>query len=67
MDTLLNVLGVAQKLNISRSGVYRLLDEPDFPKPFHVGKSTRFDPADIDKYIQRQKQKALGSSTPREG
>lgn len=57
MEALLNVLGVAKKLNISRSSVYRLLSEKDFPKPFRVGKSTRFDPADIDDYIQRQKDK----------
>lgn len=58
MEALLNVVGVAKKLNVSRSSIYRLLNEEDFPKPFHVGKSTRFDPADIDDYIKRQKDKA---------
>lgn len=58
MEALLNVLGVAKKLNVSRSSIYRLLTEEDFPKPFRVGKSTRFDPADIDDYIKRQKDKA---------
>lgn len=58
METLLSVFGVAQKLNISRSSVYRLLAEADFPRPFKVGRSTRYDPADIDEYIKRQKDKA---------
>lgn len=43
---------VAVRLNTSVTAVWRLKNnDPDFPQPIKIGGSTRWDPAEIDCYV----------------
>lgn len=48
----LSLTQVAQILGVSERTIYRLMSKKDL-HPFKMGKSWRFEQADIDAYIQR--------------
>ncbi len=53
---LLTVKEVCEYLNVSKPTVYRLIKEGKL-KPIKIGKATRFEKEDIDKFINEQKRK----------
>lgn len=54
-SNLLNMKQVAQKLGVSERTIYRLMEEEEL-HPFKMGKSWKFEQADIDAYIERLRQ-----------
>lgn len=52
MSGLLKTSDVARRLSLSCSHVYRLTREGKLPKPKRVGRSLRWEPAAIEKYIK---------------
>lgn len=53
-EVLLSVRDVAQRLHVDRSTVYALVARHQFPRPGHVGRSTRWREADVDEYIRQR-------------
>ena len=60
---LLSLRQVAQLLGISERTVYRLMDDGEL-HPYKMGKSWKFDQADIDAYLDRLRKTA--TKQPRE-
>lgn len=58
MDALLRARDVAERLSISASAVYRLAEIGDLPC-VRIGAAVRFDPADVDRYIERHRSGAV--------
>lgn len=56
-DALLKIPQVAERLNVSRNTVYRLIADGELPV-VTVGATSRVDPKDLDAYIARNKQSA---------
>ncbi len=56
---LLNVKQAQEILRISERTVFRLIKDGEL-KGFKVGREWRFEPSDIDAYIERQRKKAEG-------
>lgn len=59
---LLNLEQVSQMLGVSERTVVRLVENKELIG-FKVGRSWKFDEADIDAYIQKQKERAQGHSS----
>lgn len=56
---LLTLQEVAALLKTSRTGVYRILNDPQQPlKSIRVGKSRRIHPADLDAYLEKLRKAA---------
>lgn len=53
----LNLEQVAKMLGVSERTVLRLLDKKEL-KGFKVGRAWRFEQADIDEYVERQRKKS---------
>ncbi len=51
---LLTIKEVCEYLNVSKPTIYRLIKEGKL-KPIKIGRATRFDKEDIDKFIEEQK------------
>lgn len=52
----LRLNGVIERVSVSRSTIYRLIANGDFPKPFKLGMaSVGWDSVDIDKWIAERK------------
>jgi len=60
--TLINATDAAKRLGWSRFGLYKLVARQGIPH-IRVGKVVRFDPADLDRWIELQKTKAHQCST----
>jgi excisionase family DNA binding protein len=45
----------AEKLGVSRSLVYRLVEQGEFPNPYHVSNRLRIPGADVDALRQRKR------------
>lgn len=58
---LLNIKQVQEILGISERTAFRLIKDGEL-KGFKVGREWRFEPSDIDDYIERQRRKAAGLS-----
>ena len=61
----LSVTQVAQLLGVSERTIYRLMDKREL-HPFKMGKSWKFEQADIDAYIQRLRDTANEDRTKEE-
>jgi excisionase family DNA binding protein len=48
---LLKVADVAERLGLSRTSIYRLIYAGDL-KPVKIGRSIRFRPADVNRFIE---------------
>ena len=59
--TAMTVQDVAEYLNIDPKTVYRLVNRGELPG-FKVGGSWRFEKADIDKWIAKQKEEAANKA-----
>jgi excisionase family DNA binding protein len=55
MEPLLTIDGTAAFLGISRRQVYKLLERGELPH-VRVGRRTRFIPADLRVYLERQRE-----------
>ena len=51
MNTLLTVTDLAQRLNVSRRTLYRMLDSGQLCKPITLRGAKRFDPNVVDQWI----------------
>lgn len=55
MDKLLTIEQVAQTLGIGERSVTRLRrEDPAFPVPVRLGRSVRFRPADLERYVSER-------------
>lgn len=61
MRKIISLEEVAKLLGVSGRTVVRLVEKKELTG-FKVGRSWKFDEADVDAYIQMQKQRAQGSS-----
>lgn len=61
MRKIISLEEVAKLLGVSGRTVVRLVEKKELTG-FKVGRSWKFDEADVDAYIQKQKQRAQGSS-----
>ncbi|MCW9698145.1 helix-turn-helix transcriptional regulator [Avibacterium sp. 20-129] len=52
---------VAEKLGISRSGIYSLIRSSDFPTPIKFGRLSRWKIADIEHWLNTQEQKTFAN------
>lgn len=59
----LSLTQVAQLLGVSERTIYRLMDKKEL-HPFKMGKSWKFEQADIDAYIQRLRDAANTDQQP---
>lgn len=59
----LNVKEVAQKFSVTRSTVYRWLQDPNmnFPQPIKIGHATRWDEDELNAWVQVLKEKSRGT------
>ena len=57
MAVLITAKDAAQKLGFSRSGLYHAITRHGIPH-VRIGDSLRFDPADLDRYIELLKKRA---------
>lgn len=55
IQNLLTIAETADLLRVSRPTVYKLIDEGEFPL-MKVGIQSRIDPADVQAYLNRQKE-----------
>lgn len=55
IQNLLTIDETAELLRVSKPTVYKLIDEGAFPS-MKVGVQTRVDPADVQAYLNRQKE-----------
>jgi excisionase family DNA binding protein len=62
MRKIISLEVVAKLLGVSGRTVVRLVENGELTG-FKVGRSWKFDEADVDAYIQRQKERARGSSS----
>ena len=60
----LTLTQVAQILGVSERTVYRLMEKKEL-HPFKMGKSWKFEQADIDAYIQRLRNAASTEEEPK--
>lgn len=44
------------KQNITRSYLYKMLNEGSFPKPMKLGRTSRWNKSDIEKWLKEQKE-----------
>ena len=61
MQKIISLEQVSKLLGVSGRTVVRLVEKKELTG-FKVGRSWKFDEADVDAYIQKQKQRAQGSS-----
>ncbi len=61
MRKIISLEEVAKLLGVSGRTVVRLVEKKELTG-FKVGRSWKFDEADVDAYIQKQKQRVQGSS-----
>lgn len=61
-DTLLTVADVAELFGVRTRFVYRLVDERRIPF-IKVGRYLRFDPADVDAYLEGRRTEAITAAT----
>lgn len=61
MNSSLNVIEVAQMLNITKNTVYEMIKRGEIPS-YKVGRKIRVDKNDVDNYINNQKNKLLKKS-----
>jgi excisionase family DNA binding protein len=59
MKPLLTLDEVAELLGIPASTLYRWRSEGDGPPSFRVGRVVRYDSADLEAWLQRQKRRTL--------
>jgi len=60
-DTAMTLEDVAKRLHVSERTVVRLVVERKELKGYKVGRSWRFEPSDVEDYIERQRRKAAGN------
>ena len=48
--------GTLYKQNITRSYLYKMLNEASFPKPMKLGRTSRWHKSDIEKWLKEQKE-----------
>jgi predicted DNA-binding transcriptional regulator AlpA len=48
--------GTLYKQNITRSCLYKMLNEGSFPKPMKLGRTSRWHKSDIEKWLKEQKE-----------
>lgn len=56
-DSLWSIERVAQRLAVSTRHIRRLMERGGFVAPIRIGGALRFDPPDIEAYIESQKQR----------
>jgi len=61
---LLNIKQVQEILHLSERSVFRLIQQKKL-KGFKVGREWRFEPADIDAYIEHQRKEAEEDTDPK--
>ena len=57
-DTAMTLEDVAKRLHVSERTVVRLVVERKELKGYKVGRSWRFEPSDVEDYIERQRRKS---------
>lgn len=57
IESLWTIETVAQRLGVSRRHIHRLMERGGFVPPIRIGGALRFDPLDIEDYIENQKQR----------
>ena len=65
MARIISLEQVSKLLDVSERTVVRLVEKKELIG-FKVGRSWKFDEADVDAYIQKQKERALGLSSSEE-
>ena len=60
MAELLTIKETAARLAVCRTTVYRLLRDPDFPRPFALTDDVRrWDAAEIDAWVESRRERAV--------
>ena len=63
MPELLNVTETAAKLCVSRTTVYRLLRNPDFPRPFALtSDARRWRVSELDAWLESRRECKVGAA-----
>ena len=62
-DQAMTLEDVAKRLSVSERTVLRLLKNKEI-KGYKVGHSWRFEPMDVEEYVEWQRRKALASADP---
>lgn len=55
-ESLLTIKKVSDKISFSKSYIYAMIKDEDFPKPKKWGKTSRWFNSDIERWLEQQKQ-----------
>ena len=62
---ILRMRDVIKRIGLSRSTIYKLMENNDFPKPMKLGsQAIGWRDADIEEWIQKRPQAAIGRRPP---
>lgn len=62
-STLERAAWVSTRIDVTVARVYELVNHPDSPLPaYRIGRSLRFDPAEVEQWLEGQRQPAHSAS-----